>query len=930
MSEFVKQNLVLAAACVLLRQHTNSLQRDSTKRRFLGFFLDALDAKLSEAIGEPEISCVDPAVVLDKDSAKDHTVMNRDTESDSDVSFLEAFRGIRQAVRRLLAPQFDLIGQKHPFLKRAAMGVGGHSVRLSLPHGPGEKVHELRVVRSALAISEQSDAQPTGSYFLKYYQRYASDLPKATALKPKDFVGRASVRAAVKEFLCTKDRGFFLIEGPPGIGKTELLKHLVTEIPEYAADAQIYSFFPPSNQLFSVMTCLKALAGSIPRSEESKTDRGGLNLESAVDPFSELLDPVKEPGYQPRSRDSTDSAETAVEKQDIGMNQKKRSVFIIDAVDQATQSASLINSLPDDLTSGVYFILSSRSGPHLDGFRSHPTSEEPYILDPKERESRDDAIGFLSKKFPGWSPQAIRRVAREAKANFLVLSILVGLAEQGSPLTEADAYGLVKNLGAGEEDRLFAFYSRWWELLRERCIASGQTGLLENVSEFLCLLAIAYEPLHLAKVRQFLGREWTSTRFDEVSRHTEQFLEVTNDSEEPGVAGDSKRYSIYHPTFRSFVLQRQKLDVPVFHGRVVNSYRETGGALPDPTALDPYGLSYLIRHAALSESPSTASEMLTDKFCREKVRRLGSVSSLADDLSLLVSVFSFRGDFLRAFSTGFLRELLIESKRRPLLGLEAVLRIRSGKEVTGLEDVCLSRTLDDELLIHTEKALADWNSYPEKAARHLDEAVRIATDSLIDTRSPRLYPRTLSVETLEYAIERIATVDIQLTLRLALRLPGPDHWADVPKEVEFPTFGSCLFNIMRKAVVKSPDEAVSAARSIEGGFHRTYALLATATAFLGTQPELAVDLFKDAFQSIPDKDVADELSYGIVRYVLAQLPGLAVDQARKLLEGTLGFLPTFYCLPGYSEAIDLCLGVSLYPPEVDLLTKGMIGSAMTV
>jgi hypothetical protein len=190
----------------------------------------------------------------------------------------------------------------------------------------------------------------TGDYsqvFVGAYERlkdaYINPVSVLKRLRLEQFVGRGEVTSRLDDFFEKQRKGYFVLEGAAGLGKSALLAHLVTE------RGYIHHFVELAPGPEKVVDGLKSLAAQVIRAW--------------------LMDPSGVDSVLPTSAGRQDFLRTllvdAAARRDE-LRGSEKIVVVIDALDEAAGPEGTNGfPLPPDLPEGVYFIVSQRPGTRL-------------------------------------------------------------------------------------------------------------------------------------------------------------------------------------------------------------------------------------------------------------------------------------------------------------------------------------------------------------------------------------------------------------------------------------------------------------------------------------------------------------------------------------------------------------------------------------
>jgi hypothetical protein len=305
----------------------------------------------------------------------------------------------------------------------------------------------------------------------------------------RHFVGRRSVEQALDRFLGAQRRGYFLLRGGPGQGKTAVACHLVK------TRGLSHHFINRTGGRSDARLILRSLLAQL------LAGRGRRALPEAVPELTKCLEDVL--------------ARRAAEERGL--------VLVIDGLDELPPEAG--TELPflvtDGLPEGVYVLVTSRPGDQLDRLREalFAVPHEVHELGPLDRA---EMAQVLRAHRPGLSDADVDRVAEAAQGNPLYLRAAV------DKLGWDPAFDL-RELPAGIE----GFFRRATGALHD-----SPSPLLREV---LGLLAAVRKPLTLRELSQITSARQREV-YDRAVRPIRQFLLEVHDG-----------YSFYHARFHDFV-----------------------------------------------------------------------------------------------------------------------------------------------------------------------------------------------------------------------------------------------------------------------------------------------------------------------------------------------------------------------------------------
>jgi hypothetical protein len=306
----------------------------------------------------------------------------------------------------------------------------------------------------------------------------------------RQFVGREEVRQALDRFLAGHRRGYFLVRGGPGQGKTAVACHLVRE------HGWLHHFVSRTGGRAEPRLILRSLIAQL-----SARVPAGVSLPDGVPELTKALEDLL--------------AGAAARHKPL--------VLVVDALDELPDAAG--DELPflvrEGLPEGVYVVVTSRPGDRLDRLVAalFGVPHEVFDLGPL---GLPEMAAVLRASRPGLAQAEVERIADVCQGNPLYLRAVT------QELGRNPGFDL-RDLPAGIE----GFFRRATAGVRD-----GPGGLLRDV---LGLLAAARKPLSLRELAEITGQRQRPVH-DQGVRPVRQFLLDLDGS-----------YTFYHARFHEFV-----------------------------------------------------------------------------------------------------------------------------------------------------------------------------------------------------------------------------------------------------------------------------------------------------------------------------------------------------------------------------------------
>jgi hypothetical protein len=419
------------------------------------------------------------------------------------------------------------------------------------------------------------------------------------------FVGRQYVRDAFDQFVSrSEDRGgVFVIEGPPGVGKSALL----TNWAELTGRPLGYYFrYGGAHSAPDAMP--RALAEQIKAryrfDDQIPTDPNQLRgfLEGLCQRVANL------PG-----RDRSD-----------------RLILFVDALDEATDPSrerevdgplKAAEFIPRDLPPGVFVVASSRPAAQEPGRQDHIAAlrrdgAEIFPMNPDDEKNQNDVRRFLDRELRGESTDLQELLGARCGWLFLLVKLLVEAVHPSTrsgarpmPLSEA----LDGTRGWDRLDpsrRLFEYYRSSWQRLCVRqnpehlghlaALMVAAQGAIENVliGEILewherNILKRHYNPFwSQAQVQSLLPTlSWFLARMDDA---------LDADDGPKNRAEGPSLYQIRHRSVRDYLTSREGVVTPAavtkMHQAIGQYFLDQAEANRSWQQVNPYGRFYAVRH----------------------------------------------------------------------------------------------------------------------------------------------------------------------------------------------------------------------------------------------------------------------------------------------------------------------------------------------
>ena len=335
----------------------------------------------------------------------------------------------------------------------------------------------------------------------------------------RDFTGRLFVFEAISRFLRDNRKGYFVLEGEPGVGKSAIMAKFVLTMERHC----VTHFNSRSDGIIDAKTFLENACTQLIRGFQLK------------DKYPQLPDNATANGNFLGLLLKEVSAKVA----------PKKLIFVVDALDEVDWSSQTSGSnvlyLPEDLPPNVYFIVSKRRE-----FLPMPAKHLVFDLMQYSAESLADVKAYLAKRteksasIQSWinhrnlnREEFVTAVAEKSEKKFIYLRYVLDEIETG---TYEDVS--LKDLPMG----LQQYYKKHWGQM----MGKDDDPLLEMKVKIIYVLS---------KAREAVSRGWIAKSVAETDFKVQQVLKKWDSFLRQQPVDGEIRYSIYHNSFREFLAQ---------------------------------------------------------------------------------------------------------------------------------------------------------------------------------------------------------------------------------------------------------------------------------------------------------------------------------------------------------------------------------------
>lgn len=386
-----------------------------------------------------------------------------------------------------------------------------------------EQICEVMARLRAIEIVIRAQLAQNRELMARFVDTAAPSLPipleSETIIKDRiqDFTGRKFVFEAIRDFLQKNQKGYFVLEADPGVGKSSIMAALVLSLRRRC----ITHFNSRSDGIIEAKTflenaCLQLIQGcklqdKYPQLPENATANGNF--------LGRLLGEA--------------SAKWG----------GKKLIFVVDALDEVDRTSQTKDSnvlyLPEVLPENVYFIVSKRRES-----LPMPVKHQVFNLMEYSAESRKDTEAYIAKRITNsasiqnWiashnltRQDFVAAVAEQSQNNFMYLRYVLNDIESGE-------YGDIALQDLPRE--LTGYYAKHWMQMMGR----EDDPLLEMKVKIIYVVS---------KAREAVSRGWIAKSVGETDFKVQQVLNKWESFLRQQQVDGEIRYSIYHNSFRDFL-----------------------------------------------------------------------------------------------------------------------------------------------------------------------------------------------------------------------------------------------------------------------------------------------------------------------------------------------------------------------------------------
>jgi hypothetical protein len=384
------------------------------------------------------------------------------------------------------------------------------------------------------ALNSQNDEDFEGSPLQQLYAQFAQASPgirdqidsfeRLIRDKTTDFVGRQFLFDAIKQFIEGHKRGYLIIRGEPGMGKTALMAQWVKQT------GAVHHFNIRIGGMNNARDFLRNISAQLIAAYGLPYAALPLDASQEIRFFHKILDEVSK-----------------------RLTSQQKCLIVVDALDEAENTGlpSGTNTLylPPSLPDGIYIIVTTRPIPlKLRPEDTHRTIDieekgDGNIADIKEYVSAHVDKPGIKTYIDTQQIDAnafIENMTLKSEGNFMYLRYVLPEVERGL-YTDMNLSAI--------PDGLQNYYEKHWTRMKGLDLA----GWFDHKLPVLVVLSVVREAVSTEVIREFLEIDLNLIRV--VIEEWIEFLNV-----EPPDEGDVLlKYRLYHASFFDFIASRQEI-----------------------------------------------------------------------------------------------------------------------------------------------------------------------------------------------------------------------------------------------------------------------------------------------------------------------------------------------------------------------------------
>jgi hypothetical protein len=342
--------------------------------------------------------------------------------------------------------------------------------------------------------------------------------------KTEGFIGRRWIFDAIARFTRENSRGYFILRGDPGIGKTAMMAELVKrERFPHHFNVRTEGIQRPEQFVRNISAQLVATYGLEPSPLPPDAGQSARFLNSLLDKVSARLKPGE------------------------------RAALVVDALDETDLSLLAPGAnplyLPVSLPEGFYIFVSSRRGDiplHVQ------CKQEPFDIDAKSTHNLEDIRDYTESRLSSAGIRAylasqsldddsfVAEMVDRSEGNFMYLRHVLPEIERGAYRDRS-----FRTLPVG----LVSYYEDHWRRMRSR----NEEEWFKIQLPVLVALTAFQEPISVDVITRFSELP-ERRRAMEVLQDWAQFLYVERSEDKAGQP--RKRFRLYHATFSEFIAEK--------------------------------------------------------------------------------------------------------------------------------------------------------------------------------------------------------------------------------------------------------------------------------------------------------------------------------------------------------------------------------------
>jgi hypothetical protein len=247
------------------------------------------------------------------------------------------------------------------------------------------RTHLTNFIRATLPIGASQPAPPARRAVDRQKDYFAVQR-QIIGEHTRTFVGRRRAQEAFEGFLANESRGYLIVQGPPGQGKTAFAARLIRD------NRLIHHFVSPSGGRSDARLILRSLI-----SQTAANPAAEVTVPEIISELTKLWEELLSAAAQ-----------------------QGKAIVVIDGLDELPEGSETPYLIVDGLPDGAYFVVTVRPGERVERLKSAVSSipHRIYDIDPLESAEMEELVRSLA---PQVKTEDAQRIALASEGNPLYL-----------------------------------------------------------------------------------------------------------------------------------------------------------------------------------------------------------------------------------------------------------------------------------------------------------------------------------------------------------------------------------------------------------------------------------------------------------------------------------------------------------------------------